>query len=354
MSAADSHSPTKRTDLRSPDRPISDVMRTDFRSCNTSTPVVEVARALRASGGSMVAVTQAQIPVGVVTEAELATAVAERGDELTRSTAGEVMDRRAETIAMSASLPDALERFVESAGRLMAVNDDGLLKGIVTLRELGPQLTEAGLARVIARLSLHGSIDPGWTRSRTDAEAARAADPTAEVESSKSQAQPHPWDSPGREQPAPIPLVSPSDAVNPMLKVADVMTPDPRTCSPASSVIEAVLIFRDADCGLIPVTEEGKPLGVVTDRDVALALAAHEADLAAMPLERLMSKDVATIAADAGLDEAAALLEDRRLRRLLVVDPDGRLVGVLGWSDLAPHLSERGVGRLVSRFVERR
>jgi len=354
MSAADSHSLLKRADLASPDRPISDVMRTDFRSCNASTPIVEVARALRASGCSMIAVTEAQIPIGLVTETELAAAVADRGGELTRSTAEDVMDGRTATIAMSAPLHDALERFVEAAGRLMAVNDDGLLKGLVTLAELGPQLTEAGLSRVIARLSLHGAIDPGWTRSRTEAEAARADDPTAEVDSAKSQAQPHPWDSPTREHPAPIPLVSPSDAVNPLLKVADVMTRSPRTCSPASSAIEAVLIFREDGCGLIPVTEAGKPIGVVTDRDVALALASHETDLAATPLEGLMTRDLVTISADAGLDEAVASFGDRGLRRLLVVDAEGRLVGLLSWSDLAPHVSGRGMGRVVSRLVERR
>jgi CBS domain-containing protein len=92
----------------------------------------------------------------------------------------------------------------------------------------------------------------------------------------------------------------------------------------------------------------------VTGRDVALALAAHEADLASTPLETLMNKDVATIAADAGLDEAVASFGDRGLRRLLVVDPDGLLVGVLGWGDLAPHVSERGMGRIVSRSVEPR
>ena len=58
----------------------------------------------------------------------------------------------------------------------------------------------------------------------------------------------------------------------PVAKVAaDVMTPSPRTCSRFSRVIEAVMIFKDEDCGMIPVVEEGKPIGVVTDRDVALS-----------------------------------------------------------------------------------
>ena len=63
---------------------------------------------------------------------------------------------------------------------------------------------------------------------------------------------------------------------------ADLMTPNPRTCSPFSSVLEAVLIFRDADCGAGPVVDAGQPVGILTDRDVALALADHP-DLASRP-----------------------------------------------------------------------
>ena len=59
----------------------------------------------------------------------------------------------------------------------------------------------------------------------------------------------------------------------PALTAADVMTASPRTCSTFSTVLEAVMIFRDADCGVVPVLEDGKPVGVLTDRDVALALA---------------------------------------------------------------------------------
>ena len=55
----------------------------------------------------------------------------------------------------------------------------------------------------------------------------------------------------------PVPLVTESDLVNPMLKVADAMTVAPRTCSPASTALEAVMIFRDEDCGVVPVTESG-------------------------------------------------------------------------------------------------
>src|SRR5689334_16543599 len=57
-----------------------------------------------------------------------------------------------------------------------------------------------------------------------------------------------------------------------MMTAADLMTDSPRTSSTFSTVLEAVLIFRDANCRLVPVLEDAKPAGVLTDREVALAL----------------------------------------------------------------------------------
>src|SRR5690349_15509098 len=88
-----------------------------------------------------------------------------------------------------------------------------------------------------------------------------------------SPTQPPAWEPSPSSHPEPVPLISESDLVNPLLTVADVMTAGPRTCSPFSSAVEAALVFRDADCGVIPVVDAGKPVGVLTDRDLALALA---------------------------------------------------------------------------------
>jgi CBS domain-containing protein len=337
---------------RKPGRTVAEVMRTDFRSCNVSTPAAEAAAAMNQSGCPVLPVTRAQVPSGVVTADGLVRALAEHGGDLSHQTAGDLM-RAATTVPMQAPIEEAADRLAEAGGHLLAVDPDGLLKGVVTLAELGPQVSEAALARLIARLATGGEGPARLGLRPTPAEAARAADPTAEIQPAKSQAQPHPWDSPTGAHPEPVPLVSPSDLVNPMLKVSDVMTASPRTCSPASTALEAVLVMRDADCGVVPVTEAGLPVGVVTDRDLALALADHETDLARTPLEALMSRDVVTIGVDATLDAAVAVLGGRGLRRLLVVDADGQLVGVLSGIDLAPHLSERGLGHVLAQIAER-
>ena len=145
-----------------------------------------------------------------------------------------------------------------------------------------------------------------------------------------------------------------SDLVDPTLTVAQAMTAAPRTCSPASTVLEAVMIFRDADCGTIPITDTGKPIGILTDRDIALAIPTHPADLGRTPVGELMKKDVVTIDLDETLDVAMQKLGDHGIRRLMVVDGNGFLQGVLSWTDLVPHLSASGLGRVVSRIVENR
>ncbi len=152
----------------------------------------------------------------------------------------------------------------------------------------------------------------------------------------------------------PLPLVSASDLVNPLLKVADAMTASPRSCSPASTVLEAALLMRDADCGVVPVTDGGRPVGILTDRDVALALPDREAGLPTTPVSELMSDRLVTVDRDATIESAMEKLGGEGVRRVLVVDADGRLVGILSWTDLVPHLSERGIGRVVSRVVENR
>lgn len=140
---------------------------------------------------------------------------------------------------------------------------------------------------------------------------------------------------------APIPLTA-----------ADLMTANPRTCSSYSTVLEAVLIFRDADCGAVPILEEGKALGVITDRDVALALAEHGERLPGLPVSALMSQGVVSVTPNAPLDEIIKQFGDRGVRRLLVIDADNLLLGIISWADVAPHVPDRTIGHAVSEVVE--
>lgn len=136
------------------------------------------------------------------------------------------------------------------------------------------------------------------------------------------------------------------------LTAADMMTASPRTCSTFSTVLEAVLIFRDEDCGAVPILDEGKPVGVLTDRDVALAVAEGGPNLAARPVTDFMTQGVASVLPTDKLEDVAAKFSDKAVRRLLVVDPAGQLQGILAWADLARYLPDQGMGRIVTDVVE--
>ena len=131
---------------------------------------------------------------------------------------------------------------------------------------------------------------------------------------------------------------------------ADVMNDEFRTCGRFSTVMEAVLIFREADCGMVPVTEEGKPVGVVTDRDVALALA-HDGTITTQPISEIMSDDIASVAPYASLSQVVQEFRREGVRRLLVVNDAGVLVGVISWADVVENLPNIVTGQMVNDIV---
>jgi CBS domain-containing protein len=142
-----------------------------------------------------------------------------------------------------------------------------------------------------------------------------------------------------------------ADPTRPPLTAADVMTTNLRTCSAFSSVLEASLLFKDVDCGVVPVVDGGRPIGILTDRDVALAVA-NNPDVGNRSVSDFMSKEIVSVAPGASLQEVAAMLAQHEIHRLLVVDSDGQLMGIIAWADLATHVSEKSLGRLVSETLE--
>ena len=134
------------------------------------------------------------------------------------------------------------------------------------------------------------------------------------------------------------------------LTAADVMTASPRTCSTFSTVLEAVMIFRDTDCGAVPILAEGKPVSVLTDRDVALALA-NFPDLVRRSVSEIMVPGVVAVAPEDSLEDVCEMLRSQGVRRVLVVDPIMQVLGIIGWADIAPVVSDRAMGQVVKDVV---
>ena len=117
------------------------------------------------------------------------------------------------------------------------------------------------------------------------------------------------------------------------MDIRDVMTPNPRSVSPDDSIQSAARIMRDQDTGVVPVVENGRPIGLVTDRDIVVRAIAKDGQVNG-PVREIISGQVITATPDMSTREAADLMSEHQIRRLTVVEND-RLVGIVSIGDLA-------------------
>ena len=116
------------------------------------------------------------------------------------------------------------------------------------------------------------------------------------------------------------------------MNIRDVMTSNPRTVTSNDSIQKAALIMRDEDTGVVPVVDNGRAVGVVTDRDIVVRAVAN-GDLN-RPISEIVSGDIVTARPDMSTEEAAQLMSDHQVRRLPVVENE-KLVGIVSIGDLA-------------------
>ena len=129
--------------------------------------------------------------------------------------------------------------------------------------------------------------------------------------------------------------------------------------APGESVAQAARVMREHHVGSLVVVEGGpggrRPIGMFTDRDVAVGVVALGLDPEAIPVEVAMRGRVATLREDEGIGRAVALMRSEGVRRLAVVDASGRLVGVLAADDLIDLLAGEmsGLSAMLGREVGR-
>ena len=118
------------------------------------------------------------------------------------------------------------------------------------------------------------------------------------------------------------------------MNVESVMTPNPACCMASTPLRDVARMMVDNDCGQIPVIDESqRPIGVVTDRDICLRVVATGRDGSATAADA-MSAPVRTVQADSSLRDCVTLMENARIRRVPVVDGDGKLTGIVALADI--------------------
>jgi CBS domain-containing protein len=125
------------------------------------------------------------------------------------------------------------------------------------------------------------------------------------------------------------------EAEEPRVTAADVMTPDVHLVSPDDTIQKAARIMGDEDTGALPVGEEDKLVGMVTDRDIAVRVAAAGADSREVKVRDVMSPGVTSVYEDEGLHRVAEIMATQQVRRVPVMDRDDNLVGIISLGDIA-------------------
>jgi CBS domain-containing protein len=134
--------------------------------------------------------------------------------------------------------------------------------------------------------------------------------------------------------------------------IRDLMTSNPSTIEPDKTVADAAKLMRDEDVGLIPIVEGEKLAGTITDRDIAIRVVAEGKDPQSSTVRDVMTSRLVTVDPDQDLDEALRLMAEHQVRRLPVVEEDGKLVGIVSQADIAKHTSDEQTGEVVQQISQ--
>lgn len=126
------------------------------------------------------------------------------------------------------------------------------------------------------------------------------------------------------------------------MKVSEIMTTEVVAVTPSTSVQEAARLMRDADIGDVLVAEEGRPLGILTDRDIAVRVVARGLNPSQARVGDFMSTNLFTGSPNQDVEEAAGLMGEQQIRRLPIVE-NGRLVGIVSLGDIAVDMEAAGI-----------
>lgn len=119
------------------------------------------------------------------------------------------------------------------------------------------------------------------------------------------------------------------------MKIQEIMTPSVKLTNPDTTIRDAAILMRDDDVGALPVGENDRLVGMVTDRDITVRGVAVEKKPGDCAVREVMSEDIYYCFDDEDTEKAATLMAERKVRRLPVLNRDKRLVGVVAIADLA-------------------
>ena len=121
------------------------------------------------------------------------------------------------------------------------------------------------------------------------------------------------------------------------MQIREIMTPNPACCIPDSTVQDVARMMQENDCGCIPVVDSFagmKPVGTITDRDITIRTVAANQNPMNMKASEIMTSNIATVKPQMSLEECFDVMEDREIRRVLVIDEQGKCCGIVAQADI--------------------
>ena len=134
--------------------------------------------------------------------------------------------------------------------------------------------------------------------------------------------------------------------------IRDVMTSNPCSIDADKSVAYAAKMMREEDVGLAPVVDAERLVGMLTDRDITIRVVAEGKDPERVKVRDVASSQLVTVSPQQDLDEALRMMAKHQVRRLPVVEEDGKLVGVVAQADVAREGDDATTGRLVEEISQ--
>lgn len=136
------------------------------------------------------------------------------------------------------------------------------------------------------------------------------------------------------------------------MKIQEIMTAHPVCCAPDTNLREVARMMVDHDCGEIPVVRDGRPVGVVTDRDIAARAVAAGRNPLEMTARDCMSSPVITVTPSTDVKDCCDAMEQHQIRRVPVVDSSGICCGMVAQADIAEHASARKTAEVVKQVSQ--
>lgn len=137
------------------------------------------------------------------------------------------------------------------------------------------------------------------------------------------------------------------------MKVKDVMTRNPVCAVPTTDLNKIAKMMLDFDCGEIPIVQNFEsmiPIGVVTDRDIVIRTVGKNIDPLTVAAMEIMTTPVITVSPETELNRAEILMEDKQIRRIIVVDHVGRCCGILATADIAKYGTREELGEVMKEI----